>query len=103
MADASWLITATVGVAAAGFTAWRLHRWLAPTLLARKVADLTVVDDLIEDALEMEPDATTKRITRKIVSDMEERGYAPKLVALVTLEYVEEMRRSRNRRQRSRR
>jgi hypothetical protein len=69
-----------------------------PKFVARRVSDLAVVADLIEEAIEANSNATTPGIVDIVTRDLGERGYAERVLAWVTEEYVEDVWRAMKRR-----
>jgi len=69
--------------------------------LARRTAELAIVEDLIEEAIESTPNATTEGVVRIVLRDLGERGYPERVRALATVEHVEEVQRARRRRVRN--
>jgi hypothetical protein len=97
VSDATWLVQGTVGAAAVAVIIWRAQRVLRPKLIARKVAELAIVEDHIEEALEANSNASTSGIVEIAKRELGERGYPERVLAMVTEGYVEEVRRARKR------
>lgn len=93
-----WLVETTAAVASTAVVIWRLQRLWSRKRQLQRVADFELVDSLIEEAMTERPSEPVQAIACSLAREMSQRGYAQHLVAMVTPAYVDEIRRTANRR-----